>query len=461
MKRIAVVLFLFATAQAAFSADFVIRKITLQGNKQTRPSIVFRELTLHEGDLLDSSSLAGALHNSRDNLFNTSLFNVVRIDTAGTGAGPRELTLTVNMIERWYIWPVPWIEFPDHNLNAWLKDPVWSHLTYGINLSFFNARGRNETLTLLLHFGYNQKYGFSYKTPYINRNKTWGFSFGGDAELNRTLAVACQDGKNVYYDVEAGFLQQHYLAFAEVFHRPAWYLYHTLNVSYNYYVFSDTLRSVEGFFADDTTLDQSLFSFTYKLKYDRRDEKYYPLQGYYADIELSQTGFPGQSAEVMAVKSSFRGYWQLARRWFVASGATARASFPQEQPFYLQEGLGFGRDYLRGYDSYIIPGRHFVASKNNLKFAILPKRTINLSFIQTEKFSVVPCALYLNLFCDLGYAWNDDKAQSAANPLTNTFLLGSGLGLDFTTYYDIVIGVGFSFNIQGTPGAFIHFTAPI
>jgi len=461
MKRVAIFICLYAIVLTAYSDGFVIGKITLQGNRQTRPSIILRELTFHEGDVLDSAALETALRKSRDNLFNTALFNVVSIDTSALAGDPRQLDLTVKMIERWYIWPIPWIEFPDHNLNAWLKDPLWSHLTYGINLSFFNARGRNETLTLLLHFGYNQKYGFTYKTPYINRNKTWGFGFGADAELNRTLAVATEDDRNVYYDVETGFLQQHYMAFAEVFHRPAWYLYHTLNVTYNYYVFADTLRSVEGFFAEDTTLTRNYFSFSYKLRYDRRDEKYYPLKGYYADLELSQVGFPGEPEDLMAVKSNVRGFWKLARRWYAASGVTARASFPKQQPFYLQEGLGFGRDYLRGYDSYIIPGRHFVISKNNLKFAILPQRMANLSFVRTQKFSVVPYALYLNIFCDLGYAWNDNAGQSGANPLTNTFLLGYGLGLDFTTYYDVVIGIGASLNIQGTPGAFIHFIAPI
>jgi outer membrane protein assembly factor BamA len=458
-----ILLKLAATVVAAIGPQdpFVIRSIILTGNKVTRPGIILRELTFREGDTLSAGSLDKHLVMSRENVFNTSLFNIVKIDTAGIPGATGELAVTVTVIERWYIWPMPYLEFPDHNLNAWLRDPLFSQLTYGVNLRFFNARGRNETLTVLLHFGYNQKYGFTYKTPYINRKKTWGFGFGANAGLNRTLQVANVDNQNVYLAAETGFLQQQYMGYLEVFHRPAWYLHHLLDLSYSYYIFADTLRSVGGFFAQDSSLEQGIFQLYYKIKFDKRDARYYPLEGYYADLELLKSGLFSETVDLFALKSTLKGYWKLARRWHAASGVTARASFPQEQPFYLQEGLGYGRDYIRGYDAYIITGQHFLISKNNLKFSIIPQRVLTLSFIDTPKFSVLPIALYANLFTDLGYVWNPDPAQSGANPLTNSFLLGYGLGLDLATYYDVVIGLNFSLNIQGTPGFFIHFIAPI
>ena len=470
MKRVAIILFLFAAifgvsyvsyCNTDTSAVFIIDRISLEGNRQTRPSIILRELTFREGDRLDAAALSAGLDKSRQNLFNTSLFNVVRIDTSPSGTDPGRISITVHVIERWYIWPIPWLEFPDRNINAWLEDPLFSRLTYGVNLTFFNFRGRNETLTLLLHFGYNQKYGFTYRTPYINKKQTWGFGFGANAELNRTLEVANSDNENVYLEVPTGFLRQGYSGYAEAFHRPAFYLYHTLGLSYTHYIFADTLRSVEDYFAQDTSLRQSLIGLSYKIKYDRRDEKYYPLTGYYADVSLTGGFFTGSSEDIFAVKSSLKGFWRLGRRWYAASGITGRSSFPGDQPFFLREGIGFGRDYLRGYDQYIITGQHFLYSKNNIKFAILPQRVLNLDAIRSQKFAVIPYALYLNLFADFGYVWNSDLSQSAANPLTNEFLFGYGLGLDFTTYYDVVIGVGFSMNIQGTPGASIHFIAPI
>lgn len=459
------ILLLKITAGAGIAAaqgePYIIRSIALTGNKITRPGIILRELTFRQGDTLTAGSLERHLAMSRENVFNTSLFNIVTVDTAGIPGARGDLAVTVKVIERWYIWPIPYLEFPDRNMNAWFKDPEFSRLTYGANVSFYNVRGRNETLTLLLHFGYNQKYGFTYKTPYINRKKTWGFGFGANAALNRTLQVAIKDDRNIYMDMETGFLQQQYTGFLEVFHRPAWYLHHLLDVSYNYYIFADTLRSVEGFFAQDSALEQGLVQLYYKIKFDQRDARYYPLAGYYADLELLKSGLFSAGVDLFAVKSTLKGYWKLARRWYVASGMTARVSFPEEQPFYLQEGMGYGRDYVRGYDANIIPGQHFLISKNNLKFAIIPPLVLNLGFIRTPKFSVVPLALYANLFTDFGYAWNANQAQSDDNPLANTFLLGYGLGIDLATYYDVVIGLNFSLNIEGVPGFFVHFIAPI
>ena len=446
---------------AAHPGKWVVRSVNLEGYKQTKPSIILRELTFRTGDTLDLDRLDSEIRKTRENLTNTSLFTVVNIDTLGGSGDPRPLDVTVRVIERWYIWPIPYLEFPEQNLNVWLRDPKFSHLTVGVNLAFNNARGRNETLILLMYFGYNMKFGFTYEIPYVNRKKTWGVGFGADASLNHTLIVSVEDHGNVYAHLDDQFLQQRYGAFVEVYHRPAWYLYQTLNVSYTHYFFADTLRQVEGFFPQNTSLEQYFFSWTYKLKFDRRDDKSYPLKGYYADLILVQNGIPGGSPNRFAVQSSARGYWKLAHRWYAAAGITGMASLPDLQPFYLQTGVGYGRDFLRGYDSQLIPGQHFLTSKNNIKFALVPQRVVNLPFISSKKFSVVPCALYLGLFADMGYVWNSDEVQSMNNTLTNSYLLGTGLELDFSTYYDIVIGAGVSYNIQGKPGAFIHLMAPI
>lgn len=440
---------------------FVIRSVSFDGIRQTRPSVLTRELIFREGDTLSASTLGAALEQSRKNIVNTSLFTTVRIDSTGSEGEPRPLDVIVRVIERWYIWPIPYLEFPYQNLNSWLKNPLVSHLTYGVNLAFNNARGRNETLTILLFFGYNKQFGFTYRMPAINKKKTWGVGFGASAAFNRTLVVAVEDNQSVYATLEEGALRQHYAAFGEVHFRPAWYLFHTLTLGYDHYIFNDTLRQIDGYFTADTSLTRGFFSLAYKGKFDKRDDKAYPLRGYYADLILTQQGIPGGSTDLFSASASLRGYWKLARRWYAGSGLTVLTSAPADQPFFLQQGLGAGRDFIRGYDSYLIPGQHFLTAKNNIKFALVPPRVMNLSFLTDKKFSVVPYALYISLFGDLGYVWNNDPAQSAANSLTNSFLLGYGVEFDFTSYYDIVLGVGFSYTIQKTPGLFFHLIAPI
>jgi hemolysin activation/secretion protein len=127
----------------------------------------------------------------------------------------------------------------------------------------------------------------------------------------------------------------------------------------------------------------------------------------------------------------------------------------------MQRGLGYGRDFVRGYEYYVVDGRNFLLWKNNLKFALIPQRDFSMDFIRSPKFSRVPYALYLNVFGDMGYVWYDGDQSDKSNDLRNSLLIGYGAGLDLTTYYDIVIRLELSTNLKGIPGIYLHFMAPI
>jgi hypothetical protein len=127
----------------------------------------------------------------------------------------------------------------------------------------------------------------------------------------------------------------------------------------------------------------------------------------------------------------------------------------------MQQGLGYGREYVRGYEYYVVDGRDFLLWKNNFKFAIIPARVFGIDFLRSPKFNKVPFALYLNVFGDLGYVLYDGDYPDPSNDLRNSLLLGCGVGLDLATYYDIVIRLEASVNRDGMPGIYLHFTAPI
>lgn len=452
---------LFQLIGAVDSASrIIIDRITIDGNQITRPKIILRELRFGAGDTLSVESLQAALQKSRDNVFNTSLFNLVTLDTVRLSSNPVRMEVVVHVIERWYIWPIPYVEFPNRNINAWIETFDLRRLTYGLNFKFFNARGRNETLTLLLHFGFNQQYGFTYQTPYINKKQTWGFGFGGDYSRNRSLITGTTGNKSNYVDTSNGSLQQRAHGFIEGYFRPNIYSYHILAVDYDYYHFADTLLKIPGYLTDSTN-DQSFFTIYYKFKLDHRDVRYYPLKGYYFDLEVTKQGFIDDPVDLFSIQSTFRKYWKFSDRWFLAAAATAKWSWPEEQPFYLQHGIGYGRDVIRGFEYYSINGSWFGLIRTNLKFALIKPRTLTLPFIRTPKFGIIPYGLYLNLFADAGYVSNSISGLKRDNPLVNTLLAGYGLSIDLVTYYDIVIDLNCALNSLGEPGFFIHFIAPI
>jgi outer membrane protein assembly factor BamA len=447
---------------AVKAGSLVIQSITITGNKITKRGIILREITFKEKDTLSVAGLQAALKASQQNVFNTNLFNFVTMDTCIL-EGTRLVEVHVSVVERWYIWPIPLLEISDRNFNVWWQTRDLSHLTYGVDFTFNNVRGRNETLRMLVHLGYNQVYGFTYKIPYINRRQTIGLSFGSGIALNHEIAVTTVDNKPVYRKDTSVYLRKTIYAYTELQLRPDYYSMHFFRLSYNYYFFGEDVYKVPGFSLVDSSRQQFV-TISYFYRNDHRDVSYYPLKGYSIEVELNHA-MPYATAHNSYVRTILRKYWQIYNRWYFASGFTGKLSFEKEQPYYLQRALGYGRDVVRGYGYYVVDGQHFVLLKSNLKFALVPQKVIRIGFIKTTKFNTIPLALYLNAFADAGYVYNYQHVHpgyiAEGNTLENSWLAGIGLGIDLTTYYDVVIRVEGALNRMGQTGIFVNFTAPI
>ena len=199
----------------------------------------------------------------------------------------------------------------------------------------------------------------------------------------------------------------------------------------------------------------------YIYKNEHRDLVAYPLHGWYHDLEIAKAGFPFFKDDVnyAFVASSYKRYWQLGKKIYFASSVSVKFSDSGLQPLYNIGGLGFGSTYLRGYEYYVVLGEKYGLLKTNLKYELFPTHTLHTRYIPLEKFSTIPFAFYLNVYGDAGYA--EDKLFSINNSLANTWLYSGGAGIDFVTYYDVVLRLEYSINKFGESGIFLHFSAPI
>ena len=196
--------------------------------------------------------------------------------------------------------------------------------------------------------------------------------------------------------------------------------------------------------------------------YEQRDLKAYPLEGYYAEIGFLQQGIgllDGGKKGVGTIDLTYSHYEPLQAGWYAAVGFRGKWSGGPGLSYFNQQGLGFHRDLVRGYEPYVLDGQWFGIVKTNLKYNLLPQRVSRLRFISSERFSLIHYALYLNAFFDWGYV--GDRYFSQGNPLNNAWLGGAGLGLDFVTYYDKVLRTEFSLNRKGKAGLYFHLIAPI
>ena len=448
----------------------IIRKITLTGNKITKERIIRRELLVKENDTIAVQDLSLALQQSRKNLINTSLFNFVTIDSIPVEGSTDQIDLNFEFIERWYIWPVPIFEFADRNFNEWLSKKDWSRLNYGLFLTWNNFRGRREKLIVYARFGYDQKYELSYQKPYINKKQTWGLGVAGGFSQNHEIAYNSFDtlvdppiGNNeVYFKSEIQYPRRKYYAYAETYYRKGIHNINLLKFGYTNLLVSDSVLVFNRDYTFESYTRNQFLGFYYQFRSDYRDYKQYPLNGYYFDAELDKKGlgfFTDPVVNTLSIKANFRKYFQIKGRLYFASGLTGKISPFWDQPYYYLSGMGYGRDFIRGYEYYVIDGQHFGLLKNNLKFVLVPTRVKSFNFIPTDKFSKLYYAIYLNLFADFGYVV--DNRKNVYNPLANEINLGYGIGLDFVTYYDFVVRLEYSFNKMGESGFFISFMPSI
>jgi outer membrane protein assembly factor BamA len=440
----------------------IINTIQFTGNKVTRDRIIQREILFDQGDTLVYEKFIADVAQSQRNLMNTSLFNFVTFDTVLVKGSQNKVDVTVDLLERWYIWPVPIFEFADRNFNAWLQKMDWNRLNYGMFLTWNNFRGRREKLIVYTRFGFDENYHFKYQIPYINKKQTLGIGFAGGFMQNHEIAYNSKDNLEVFYRNEDTHARREIFGYTEIYYRKGIHNRHWGSVGYTELQVLDSVLILNPDYMFGPTNTNQSFNLFYQYQSDYRDFAQYPLGGHYFDVELEKFGLgiiPDSDVDVLTIKANIRKYNQIKGRFYWASGLTAKVSPYNHQPYAYMRGLGYGRDFIRGYEFYVVDGQHFALLKNNLKFELVPMRVQKFNFIPTDKFNKLYYAFYLNIFADFGYVW--DSRTNVNNPLADEFLPGYGIGLDFVTYYDFVLRVEYSFNKMGESGFFIAFMPSI
>ncbi len=447
------------TISAAANPDqkLVVNNIFVNGNHITKRFIILREIEVKKGDTLSRKTLMRKLTESRHNLLNRSLFNFVNIKPVITGPN---VSIYVSVVERWYVWPIPIIKYTDLNFNVWWQKKEISRIDYGFNIKVNNFRGRMENLILLLQNGYNKSVQVSWDDPYINKKETWGVGFKTGLIINHEVDYKNLDNKLVFFGEPVKYIRKNLFFTLLATYRPAYKMLHTFFISNNHYNFADTLLKLNPSFAYKRPVF-SYLSLQYNFKLDYRDYAPYPLNGYYFELDLEQSGLGllDNRVNYFSAYAVFDRYFQIHKPWYFAYNVTLRMEPNRYRPYFLERGLGYPPTTLRGYQLYVVNGQWMALFHSNLKYELIPKKIVQVPFIHSEKFGKLFYSVYANLIFDAGYV--SDHVTYRESPLANKFLYGTGLGLDFVTYYDMVFGIEYTINRQNQKNFFISLVAPI
>lgn len=444
----------FKTLVYANDSLFVVKQIVISGNNRTKESVIKREIPFFVGDTINSSDTSAIALKTEQNLINTSLFHFASVSFCDSGM------VTVSVTERWYIWPVPFINIEERSFNVWLRDMSLEKFTYGAYVYHENFRGRKEYLKVLFKSGYNKLYAVSYSKPYIDKNQNWGISASLGFEASHFLTGSVFNHEPVTFKLSDDFSYSGLFSSVAAYRRVGIYQQHKITINYESTRFADSLFRVYGFYAPKT--NWSRFALNYQYRYDFRDVKNYPLKGWYADMEFN---FGDISKDLnkndisIFAKSNSKKYFNISKAWNFAMGLTFYLSLKEPKYFFSSGFMGYGNDFVRGFQYRVIPVRNYFINRNNLKLCVLSQKILKMPYIKTSKFNRVPLAVYINSFFDQG--WSSKNCFSDNNNLSGKYLLGYGLGVDFVTYYDKVFRIEFTMNRFYEKGIFLHFIAPI
>lgn len=405
------------------------------------------------------SKLAHHLKRTRSNIWNLQLFNFVEIDTCWFNS--TEIDIVVRVTERWYVWPIPFVEFADRNLNTWWETKRWDRLDFGTLVKWSNFRGRREELILHLGFGYNNQYELRYKIPYLDKSQKWGIEFQGGYSQGHEIAYTTVNNKRVFYKNTDRYVRKVSYGAITPRWRPNLYNVHKLEVGFSHFWIMDSVAQLQPeYFGAGENVSKS-FSLEYEMERNVTDYALYPLKGYRIEIRLRKDGLRifDSPIDIWSFEIEYAKYWQLHKRWYFAHAQKIKVSSTNQQAYSLQKGLGYERDFVRGYERYVVDGQQYGLLKTSLKWAILPFRKVKLNFVRSDKFNTLPLAIYASANFDLGYVI--DHQFNKGNPLAGSLLFGGGIGIDLVTFYDIVWRAEYSINKKQQHGFFLHFTKHI
>lgn len=440
-----------------------ISSITITGNRKTKTYIIQRELQFKKGDSLYAPSLMKDMEQARSQVYNTSLFNEVRINVVSVSES--DISITIIVKERWHVYPVPQFQWVDRNFNEWWKTYKHSldRVNYGIKFAHYNLTGRRDQLRVYFINGYSRNYIVSYSNPSINKKLNRGISFTFNHFQNREIAYKSSLNNVLQFypvtpdssiKVTGDFVRTGYYVAGGYSIRNGLFTRHSISAGFTHLKIEDSVIDKKynpNYFKDSVTV-KNFIDLAYTFQYNRLDNNSYPLEGIsaYAAILKRGLGITG-GLNMLSLEGGLTKYYNLKKNWYAHVQLYAKVKLPFDQSYLNQRGLGYGETYLRGLEYKVIDGVAYGLVKGTLRKKLF-HFSIPFPFFP-KVLTKIPFTFYAKTYADAGYVYTKKKYDTY---LSNRFLYTGGFGIDVLSVYDVNLRFEYSFNQLGQRGLFFH-----
>lgn len=437
-----------------------IQSIDIVGHKKTKTALIQNELNIAEGDSILLESLMPKLEQNKRFLINTLSFNYVEVKIAKWEE--QAVHILIILKESWYIFPLPQFELADRNFNVWWTrhNRDLKRANIGLWLIWRNLTGYNDLLKVIVQFGYTRKFELDYTLPPMGKKRKFGFNINALYSDNKEWAYNTINNQLAFYnDFDATERQfQRIRGSIRGYYRRTLFEVQRLELTFLQLNISDSIVTYNPDFFLNHRKTQRSFSLKYTYTLDKRDIQAYPLNGLYFQAQLKKQGL-GIFKDINQLQLTARlGYYvQIWKFLSIATNLKARYSFIRsEMPYYNNKALGFNEDFVRGYQYYVINGQDYLLFQSDINFKILDVQIPLFKKFPVSYLQALPLKIHLRYHIDFGYVW--DRFYAQGNQLSNTDLIGTGLGVDLIFYsYNIIVQFEYTFNKNGEKGLYLRY----
>ena len=436
---------------------YVVKDIQLEGNKRTKARVILRELDFQIGDTLSATTLETVRQRNGELVMNTGLFTETRIDFEPQD---KALTATVTVREFWYIFPLVLFKLADRNFSIWWTEQNRSleRVNYGMRFFHQNLTGRGDRLRAIAQLGYLRVLELAYDLPMLANHKNLGVFIDSHFSNQKEVAYITKESRLQFYkETDEPILLKRFRVGAGATYRKGIYQYHTGKLFYSSSWIGDSISALNpDYFLNGLTAQQH-FTLQYDFTIDKRDVKVYPIKGYQLSLFLQKDGFglPHEDVNVLAATATYARFFPLGKQQKHSFGAKIKGRYTfnrSEQPYTHISAIGYSPDVFKGYEFYVVDGMDYAYLKTHFRICLLEKEINWAKWVFLEQFRFMPLKVYFTVNNDVGYV--NAPFNVFKSTLSNQWLWGRGVGVDFLLYYNRLLRFEYSFNHLGERGLF-------
>lgn len=429
-----------------------VNHVHIRGNRITRSPVILRELTLQPGMQFDSADLQAAIAESRNRLINLGIFNEVSL-------WHRLDTLHVDIRDRLPVFGYPRFALADRNFRQWWETRDFARTVYGIWGLWRNVGGWNHRLTLQLLHGYTEWVEMSYRVPFRRQDKSWSWTARTQFTANHEVWYKTENNRLQFLNVDPSWGQVQWNGGVTLAYRPTFYTWLEAEPAVQHFRVSDTIVSHAGnprYLKDGDTRQTSAW-LALRLVRDKRIRRDYPVNGSLLRLELRPmrisnpasggTAHLWLSARYSVYKPLAGGVWAFGAYSRYATGML---------PYTYGRVMGYGSDYVRGYEAYVADGNGYALFKTAWRYPLWFDHHVRPEKLVPNKLlRDIPVSVWLNVFADAGRVVQPTLIPG--NEMARNWMHGLGLGLDVLAFYDRMVRFEVSLGARNKPSGNLSF----